>query len=333
MPANLTISGRYDIVAAIPGAGGRSYHARHKVLGHELMVHFLTRTGALPTIGLLEKIRQLPDQERRLFIDAGEHDNAPFVVSWHLPGFDTLANWVDRVSHEPVSHVPVVTPRPEPVTPPVAIVEPPPPPPAPEEASIPPEPVTPSKRPGEFTRRFGPGESPLPPPTPEPPPKAVEEPPLPPEFFSDREQARPETPPPLMDFSEYSGSPAPLPTDRERQSFSARSESTLPAAPETPLPVPPRLAVDASYTEVIRSGGAAPAADPAPPMPQAAPSPAFPMPSKLPPIAPIPMPAPQMPKAPKIPSGGWAPPTWISVAFGLLLMAAVLLILYFLLSR
>src|SRR5689334_16474518 len=89
----ITISGRYEILSAVPRAGGRSYHARHRALGYGLMVHFLPgNQGA----GLLNKIQEMPEAERALFIDAGEHDGVNYVVSRPLPEFDNLASWVDR---------------------------------------------------------------------------------------------------------------------------------------------------------------------------------------------------------------------------------------------
>src|SRR3974390_217951 len=142
MAPAIVISGRYEILGAIQKAGGRSYHARHKTLGHPLMVHFLPGGASRQGAALIDKIQLLAEPERDMFIDSAEHDGVPFVVSKPLPDFDNLAAWIDRALAKSAPPAPAPAPPvegaatmifsapvPKAPAPPVAAAPPPPPPP------------------------------------------------------------------------------------------------------------------------------------------------------------------------------------------------------------
>jgi hypothetical protein len=92
----MIVSGKYELLDMIQEHGVRTYRARHVGLRQAVLVHFIPETIPGDAFSLLERLAALPDTDRRLFIDAGEHDASPYLVSWELPGFDNLPDWLDR---------------------------------------------------------------------------------------------------------------------------------------------------------------------------------------------------------------------------------------------
>jgi hypothetical protein len=90
------VAGKYELLEVLNDAGIRSYRARQVTLGHVLMVHFIPSSQRGDDFALLDRLAQLPESARKLFFDAGEHNAVPYVVSWPLPEFDSLPDWLDR---------------------------------------------------------------------------------------------------------------------------------------------------------------------------------------------------------------------------------------------
>ena len=90
------VAGKYELLEILNDAGIRSYRARQVTLGHVLMVHFIPSSQRGDDFALLDRLAQLPESARKLFFDAGEHNSVPYVVSWPLPDFDSLPEWLDR---------------------------------------------------------------------------------------------------------------------------------------------------------------------------------------------------------------------------------------------
>jgi hypothetical protein len=90
------VAGKYELLEVLNDAGIRSYRARQVTLGHVLMVHFIPSSERGDDFALLDRLAQLPESARKLFFDAGEHNSVPYVVSWPLPDFDSLPEWLDR---------------------------------------------------------------------------------------------------------------------------------------------------------------------------------------------------------------------------------------------
>jgi hypothetical protein len=167
------IAGKYELLEVLCDAGICSYRARQVTLGHVLMVHFIHASQRGDDFALLDKLAQLPESARRLFFDAGEHNSVAYVVSWPLPEFDSLPDWLDRTIEKnrrqsrPASAAPKTQPADsseftrlffkdmkEPAGPPLNDS------PSPQKLK---EAPPPSKEPGEFTKFF---QAPVPAPVP-----------------------------------------------------------------------------------------------------------------------------------------------------------------------
>jgi hypothetical protein len=109
----MIVSGKYELLDVLHESGIRTYRARQVTLGHLVMVHFIAGTETEDDFALLEKLAELPDSERKLFFDAGEHESVPYLVSWPLPGFHSLPDWLERTLGEHRVEPKRVTPAPE----------------------------------------------------------------------------------------------------------------------------------------------------------------------------------------------------------------------------
>ena len=96
----MIVSGKYELLDVLHESGIRTYRARQVALGHLVMVHFIPGTETEDDFALLERLAELPDSERKLFFDAGEHESVPYLVSWPLPGFHSLPDWLERTLGE-----------------------------------------------------------------------------------------------------------------------------------------------------------------------------------------------------------------------------------------
>jgi hypothetical protein len=96
----MIVSGKYELLDVLHESGIRTYRARQVALGHLVMVHFIPGTETEDDFALLEQLAELPDSERKLFFDAGEHESVPYLVSWPLPGFHSLPDWLERTLGE-----------------------------------------------------------------------------------------------------------------------------------------------------------------------------------------------------------------------------------------
>ena len=92
----MIVSGKYELLDVLHESGIRTYRARQVALGHLVMVHFIAGTETEDDFALLDQLAELPDSERKLFFDAGEHESVPYLVSWPLPGFHSLPDWLER---------------------------------------------------------------------------------------------------------------------------------------------------------------------------------------------------------------------------------------------
>jgi hypothetical protein len=113
METRMIVSGKYELLDVLHESGIRTYRARQVALGHLVMVHFIAGTETEDDFALLEQLAELPDSERRLFFDAGEHESVPYLVSWPLPGFLSLPDWLERTLGERRVEPKAVTPAPE----------------------------------------------------------------------------------------------------------------------------------------------------------------------------------------------------------------------------
>jgi hypothetical protein len=109
----MIVSGKYELLDVLHESGIRTYRARQVTLGHLVMVHFIAGTETEDDFALLEKLAELPDSERKLFFDAGEHESVPYLVSWPLPGFHSLPDWLERTLGEHRVEPKRVIPAPE----------------------------------------------------------------------------------------------------------------------------------------------------------------------------------------------------------------------------
>ena len=96
----MIVSGKYELLDVLHESGIRTYRARQVALGHLVMVHFIAGTETEDDFALLDQLAELPDSERKLFFDAGEHESVPYLVSWPLPGFHSLPDWLERTLGE-----------------------------------------------------------------------------------------------------------------------------------------------------------------------------------------------------------------------------------------
>lgn len=141
----MTVGGRYELSTTELQPG--TFDGRHLVLQRAIQVHVLGRNRNTNMV-VLERMSRLPEQRRRMIIDAGEHDGLTYVVTWPLEGGRSLMQWLG----EKQEAVPPLTPQPS-VAPPAPAL-----PAAP--AALPdlaPQPVVqPSPEPamGDFTRMF-----------------------------------------------------------------------------------------------------------------------------------------------------------------------------------
>jgi hypothetical protein len=262
------VGGKYELLEVLRDAGIRTWRARQLKLGHILMVHFIPGSERGGDFALLDRLAQLPESARKLFFDAGEHDAVLYVVSWPLPEFDSLPDWLDRTLEknrsQPVRSVaPTKTKSPdsseftrlffkgieEPGAPQLQesaashIKEPP----APKNAK---EPPAATQEPGEFTRLFQAPAKPQVPARPVvdplPPPVSKETAPAPfrtgpgefTKFFQRGDLAEPHQA--KQREAEIIPTP-PLFPPAER--FAGRSfdvADVAPAAPPAPLPTPPK---------------------------------------------------------------------------------------------
>ena len=92
----MIVSGKYELLDVLHESGIRTYRARQVALGQLVMVHFIAGTETEDDFALLDQLAELPDSERKLFFDAGEHESVPYLVSWPLPGFHSLPDWLER---------------------------------------------------------------------------------------------------------------------------------------------------------------------------------------------------------------------------------------------
>src|SRR4051812_8245922 len=142
----MIVSGRYELLEVLHEQGVRTHRARHVSLGQTVMVHLIPESLHGDASLLLERLAALPDAERRLFFDAGEHGDSAYLVSWPLEGFDSLPEWLDRAIRRNAPTHSTQPRRPETAKKPVVAAEP--------------KPVTPAAakpektRAGEFTRMF-----------------------------------------------------------------------------------------------------------------------------------------------------------------------------------
>lgn len=109
----MIVSGKYELLDIVHASGIRTYRARQVALGHLVMVHFIPGTETEDDFALLDQLTELPDSERKLFFDAGEHESVPYLVSWPLPGFHSLPDWLERTLGEHRVEPKRVTPAPE----------------------------------------------------------------------------------------------------------------------------------------------------------------------------------------------------------------------------
>ena len=109
----MIVSGKYELLDVLHESGIRTYRARQVALGHLVMVHFIAGTETEDDFALLDQLAELPDSERKLFFDAGEHESVPYLVSWPLPGFHSLPDWLERTLGEHRVEPKRVTPAPE----------------------------------------------------------------------------------------------------------------------------------------------------------------------------------------------------------------------------
>ena len=110
----MIVSGKYELLDVLHESGIRTYRARQVALGHlVVMVHFIAGTETADDFALLDQLAELPDSERKLFFDAGEHESVPYLVSWPLPGFHSLPDWLERTLGEHRVLPKAATPAPE----------------------------------------------------------------------------------------------------------------------------------------------------------------------------------------------------------------------------
>src|SRR5438093_11577380 len=96
----MVISEKYEILDMIEDGRVQTFRARHRTLGHSLMVHFV-KGGNEENFELLEQLARLPEMKRQLFTDAGAQGTVPYLVSWPLPDFDNLNAWLHRCMPSP----------------------------------------------------------------------------------------------------------------------------------------------------------------------------------------------------------------------------------------
>ena len=136
----MVISGKYELGELVCEGPVRTFRAKHLVLGHPLMVHFVSGGGSG---NLANSMDRLSDEKKSFFTDAGDYDGLRYVVSRLLPDFDSLPAWLERAAG---GSGPV------------------------RSAAEPPKSAGGGKAPSEFTRMFGA-------PNPEPPAEAKPAPP------------------------------------------------------------------------------------------------------------------------------------------------------------
>jgi hypothetical protein len=356
------VAGKYELLEVLRDAGIRTFRARQVTLGHVLMVHFIPGSQRGDDFALLDRLAQLPDSARKLFFDAGEHDSVPYVVSWPLPEFTSLPEWLDRTieKNRRQSRSAATAPKTQPsdsseftrlffrdMKEPAAggagdLVT--------GQSHAAPkvkEPPLPPKEPGEFTKFFrtpakveGPAK-PLSEPMP-PPPKAAPAPPIsssPGEFTQFFRGAPAEAHPAKPESELFAPAPSFPPADDLAVRSPAMGRVVPPSSPP-PLPKPPSLvespiqAPDAGISAVPRAPAAPVSPEPIvaddyakviarPPAPPLPPPP--PLAPRKPAVAPPPIPQVQRP-----PSSAYLP-MWITLA--VLFVIAVALTLLLALSR
>jgi len=93
----MLIAGRYQVIHPIQTAKYRSFRARRFPDGYSVMLHFLDGGKTPENIEVLRLLPELPAIAKPLFLDVGEHEGSPFVVTELLDNFATLQSWLDRI--------------------------------------------------------------------------------------------------------------------------------------------------------------------------------------------------------------------------------------------
>lgn len=90
---------RFELGELVRYDGIRSFAARDRASGQELLAHFLenpSEAGAL-----LKSLDLLPERERQRIVDRGEREGVAYVVTGSLAGHAGLREWLAANAHEP----------------------------------------------------------------------------------------------------------------------------------------------------------------------------------------------------------------------------------------
>ena len=97
--AQMTISGKYELIQPVRAAGFRSFYARHVLTGQQVMVHFLNQSQRFePRPPAAEPSAQGPSASGAQVLDAGTYENTPFLVTLPVEDFTSLAAWLESVA-------------------------------------------------------------------------------------------------------------------------------------------------------------------------------------------------------------------------------------------
>jgi hypothetical protein len=95
----MILSGKYEVPEPFPPPAGERCSARHVALHQTVELHFLRAGDGGRSI--LDRLGEIDEAKRRMFIDAGDYEGAPYVVTWPLPGGQGLREFLGLEEPKP----------------------------------------------------------------------------------------------------------------------------------------------------------------------------------------------------------------------------------------
>jgi hypothetical protein len=90
---------RFELGELVRFDGVRTFAARDRASGQELLAHFLENSSE--AAALLASLDRLPERERQRIVDRGEREGVAYVVTGSLAGHAGLREWLAANAHEP----------------------------------------------------------------------------------------------------------------------------------------------------------------------------------------------------------------------------------------
>jgi hypothetical protein len=110
----MSLESSYEVLEMLRDDGIQTFRAREKATGRGLELHLFPPFGRPENKVLFEKLKALPLETRRKFLDLGVDGSTPYVVTDPLPGARGLRSWADEwingSPEGPQKFAPVVSP-------------------------------------------------------------------------------------------------------------------------------------------------------------------------------------------------------------------------------